>query len=91
MKIDLLETLRIYGTAGGLKRPVIVEKQLYFKGFERFSNAPVGYPPANPLFSGTPATCAGKRTFKAAGKSIKNPIKQRRKGGVCLFSAPMGC
>jgi len=42
MKIDLLETLRIYGTAGGPKRPVIVEKQLYFQGFERFSNVPVG-------------------------------------------------
>ena len=42
MKIDLLGTLRIYGTAGGPKRPVIVEKQLYFQGFERFSNVPMG-------------------------------------------------
>ena len=42
MKIDLLGTLRIYGTAGGPKRPVIVGKQLFFQGFERFSNAPMG-------------------------------------------------
>ena len=42
MKIDLLDALRKYGTAGGPKRPVIVEKQLYFQGFERFSNVPVG-------------------------------------------------
>jgi hypothetical protein len=42
MKIDLLETLRLHGTAGGPKRPVIVEKQLCFQGFERFSNVPVG-------------------------------------------------
>jgi hypothetical protein len=42
MKIDLLETLRLHGPAGGPKRPVIVEKQLCFQGFERFSNVPVG-------------------------------------------------
>jgi hypothetical protein len=42
MKIDLLGTLRIYGTAGGPRRPVIVGKQLFFQGFERFSNAPMG-------------------------------------------------
>jgi len=42
MKIDLLGALRLYGTAGGPKRPVIVEKQLYFQGFERFSNVPAG-------------------------------------------------
>ena len=42
MKIDLLDTLRKYGTAGGPQRPVIVEEQLYFQGFERFSNVPVG-------------------------------------------------
>ena len=42
MKIDLAETLRLYGTAGGPKRPVIVEKQLYFQGFEPFSSRPVG-------------------------------------------------
>ena len=42
MKIDLLDALRKYGTAGGPKRPVIVEKQLCFQGFERFSNVPVG-------------------------------------------------
>jgi len=42
MKIDLLDALRKYGTAGGPKRPVLVEKQLYFQGFERFSNVRVG-------------------------------------------------
>jgi hypothetical protein len=42
MKIDLLGTLRIYGSAGGPKRPVIVEKQLFFQGFERFLNVPMG-------------------------------------------------
>ena len=42
MKIDLLDALQKYGTAGGPKRPVIVAEHLYFKGFERFSNAPVG-------------------------------------------------
>ena len=42
MKIDLPGTLRIYGTAGGPRRPVIVDKQLYFQGFEPFSHAPVG-------------------------------------------------
>jgi hypothetical protein len=42
MKIDLLETLQLYGTAGGPNRPVIVEKQLYFQGFEPFSSRPVG-------------------------------------------------
>ena len=42
MKIDLLDALRKYGTAGGPKRPVIVSEHLYFKGFERFSNVPVG-------------------------------------------------
>jgi hypothetical protein len=45
MKIDLLGTLRIYGTAGGPKRPVIVGKQLYFQGFEPFSSLPVGQQP----------------------------------------------
>ena len=42
MKVVLLDALRLYGTAGGPKRPVIVEKQLYFQGFERFSNVPMG-------------------------------------------------
>ena len=42
MKLDLLGTLRFYGTAGGPKRPVIVEKQLYFQGFEPFSSVPTG-------------------------------------------------
>jgi hypothetical protein len=42
MKIDLLAALRLYGTAGGPKRPVIVDKQPYFQGFERFSSAPMG-------------------------------------------------
>jgi hypothetical protein len=42
MRIDLLGALRFYGTAGGPSRPVLVEKQLYFQGFERFSNVPVG-------------------------------------------------
>jgi len=42
MKIDLLAALRLYGTAGGPKRPVIVDKQHYFQGFERFSSAPMG-------------------------------------------------
>jgi hypothetical protein len=45
MKIDLLGTLRIYGTAGGPKRPVIVGKQLYFQGFEPFSSLPMGQQP----------------------------------------------
>ena len=30
MKVELLDALQTYGTAGGPKRPVIVEKQLYF-------------------------------------------------------------
>lgn len=42
MKIDLLDALQKYGTAGGPKRPVIVAEHLFFKGFERFSNVPVG-------------------------------------------------
>ena len=42
MKISLLDVLRKYGTAGGPSRPVIVENQIYFQGFERFSNVPVG-------------------------------------------------
>jgi hypothetical protein len=42
MKVVLLDALRLYGTAGGPKRLVIVEKQLYFQGFERFSNVPMG-------------------------------------------------
>ncbi len=42
MKIDLLGTLQLYGIAGGPKRPVIVEHQLYFRGFERFTSRPVG-------------------------------------------------
>ena len=42
MKIDLLDALRKYGTAGGPKRPVVVEKQPYLQGFEQFSHAPVG-------------------------------------------------
>ena len=45
MKIDLLGTLRIYGTAGGPKRPVIVGKQLYFQGFEPYSSLPMGQQP----------------------------------------------
>ena len=42
MRIDLLEALRFYGTAGGPSRPVTVAEHLCFKGFERFSNVPVG-------------------------------------------------
>ena len=42
MKIDLLGALQKHGTAGGPKRPVIVSEHLFFKGFERFSNVPVG-------------------------------------------------
>jgi len=42
MKIDLLDALRKYGTAGSPCRPVTVAEHLYFKGFERFSNVPVG-------------------------------------------------
>jgi len=42
MKIDLLDALRKYGTAGGPCRPVTVAEHLCFKGFERFSNVPVG-------------------------------------------------
>ena len=42
MKTDLPQTLRFYGTAGGPNRPVIAADHLYFKGFERFSNVPVG-------------------------------------------------
>jgi len=41
MKIDLLAALRLYGIAGGPLRPVIVENQPYFQGFERFTNRPV--------------------------------------------------
>lgn len=42
MKIDLLAALRLYGTAGGPKRPVTVETQAYFLGFDRFTSRPVG-------------------------------------------------
>jgi hypothetical protein len=42
MKLDLLAALRLYGTAGGPKRPVIVDTQAYFFGFERFTSRPVG-------------------------------------------------
>ena len=42
MKVDLAVTLRIYGTAGGPKRPVVVEKQLDVRGFEPYSSRPVG-------------------------------------------------
>ncbi len=42
MKVGILDALQTYGTAGGPKRPVIVEKQLHFQGFERFSNLPMG-------------------------------------------------
>lgn len=42
MKIDLAETLRIYGTANSPKRPEAVEKQLYFRGFEPYSSISVG-------------------------------------------------
>ena len=42
MRIDLLGALRFYGTAGGPSRPVTVAEHLFFKGFERFSNVPVG-------------------------------------------------
>lgn len=42
MKIDLLGALRLYGIAGGPKRLVIVENQLYFQGFERFTSRPLG-------------------------------------------------
>jgi hypothetical protein len=41
-KIDLLNALQLYGTAGGPQSGVIAEKQLYFKGFEPFSSWPVG-------------------------------------------------
>jgi hypothetical protein len=65
MKIDLLDALRNYGTAGGPKRPVIVEKQLYFKGFEPFS---VGLwdstCPSKAVISGIPACSAGKHVFR---------------------------
>jgi len=42
MKIDPIGALQKYGTAGGPRRPVIVAGHLFFKGFERFSNVPVG-------------------------------------------------
>ncbi|HRV46046.1 MAG: IS4 family transposase [Kiritimatiellae bacterium] len=42
MKIDLLGALRLYGTAGGPPRRVIVEKQLCFQGFKHFAAHPVG-------------------------------------------------
>lgn len=42
MRIDLLDALRKYGTAGDPCRPVTVAKHLCFKGFERFSSVPVG-------------------------------------------------
>lgn len=48
MKIDLIETLRIYGTAGGPRRPVIVDKQLYFQGFEPYTHMPMGQHPSKP-------------------------------------------
>ena len=65
MKVDLAETLRIYGTAGGPKRPVVVEKQLYFRGFEPYSSIPVG----QHMFQITrhsriPDNSADTRTFK---------------------------
>jgi len=41
-KIDLLNALQLYGTAGGHQSGVIEEKQLCFKGFEPFSSWPVG-------------------------------------------------
>ena len=46
MRIDLLDALRFYGTAGGPSRPVTVAEHLCFKGFERFSNVPVGQHPS---------------------------------------------
>lgn len=42
MKISLLDILRFYGTAGCPSRPVLVDNQMYFKGFSRFSNEPMG-------------------------------------------------
>ncbi len=42
MKLDLIKTLILYGTAGGPSRPVCAGKQMYFKGFARFSNMPMG-------------------------------------------------
>ncbi len=42
MKINLADVLVLYGTAGGPKRPVIVDYQLYFQGFEPYTSNPVG-------------------------------------------------
>jgi hypothetical protein len=42
MKVDLFETLSLYGTAGNPKRPVIHAEQLYFQGFAPFVNQPMG-------------------------------------------------
>ncbi len=42
MKVALLDVLRFYGIAGCPSRPVLVENQMYFKGFSRFSNEPMG-------------------------------------------------
>jgi len=44
MRIDLLETLIIYGTADPPKRPVVFAQQLYFKGFEAYTSNTMGQP-----------------------------------------------
>ncbi|MDX9775790.1 MAG: IS4 family transposase [Petrimonas sp.] len=44
MRVDLIQTLRIYGTADPPKRPLPFAEQLYFKGFEKFTSNPVGQP-----------------------------------------------
>jgi hypothetical protein len=44
MRVDLTETLNIYGTANPPRRPVPLSKQLYFKGFEPNTSTPMGQP-----------------------------------------------
>ena len=44
MRVDLFETFSIYGTADPPRRPVLLPKQLYFKGFEPNTSNPMGQP-----------------------------------------------
>jgi len=44
MRVNLMETLEIYGTASPPKRPVVNSEQLNFKGFELYTSNPMGQP-----------------------------------------------
>jgi hypothetical protein len=46
MRIDLLRTLHIYGTASPPQRPVVFAQQLCLKGFERYTSNTMGQPTA---------------------------------------------